>query len=84
MPAILIRDMRKEDVLKLERLAKEKCISREEYLRRVIQIHLSTSSIKELENKYENLLHVITDAIENNSERLEELTELVKEMMNHD
>lgn len=82
MTAILIRDIAKEDVVKLERLAKEKSISREEYLRRVIRAHSSASSIKEVENKYENFLHLITDAIENNSERLEELTTDMKHVHN--
>lgn len=75
-----IRGMKEEDILKLGRMAKKKGISREEYLRRIIHKHLLENDIKAEMDRYEGAIKTMIDVIENNSERLEELTEVVRRL----
>lgn len=74
----IVRNLNKEDVVKLDRLAAEKNISREEYLRRIIHGHVLSSELREVESKYESLVNVIADAIENQSEKIEMLTRTIR------
>lgn len=75
-----IRGIEDEVILKLGRLAKQKGISREEYLRRIIQKHVLESGIREEKERYEIIVDAMMDAIERNSEQLEELTEAVRSL----
>lgn len=72
-----VRGMKDEDILKLGRLAKKNGLSREEYLRRIIQKHLLENGVKAEIDRYEGLIKIMVDAMENNSERLEGLTAAV-------
>lgn len=72
-----VRGMKDEDLLKLGRMAKKNGLSREEYLRRIIQKHLLENGVKAEIDRYEGLIKIMLDAMENNSERLEGLTAAV-------
>ena len=78
MAKIEIKGMNTEDVVKLNRLAAEKGISREEYMRRLIRKHLLESDIKVVENRYENLVKTIAEVIKDNSEKMNELIGILK------
>lgn len=73
-----IRGMNEEEILKLDRLAAKKNISREEYLRRLVRRHLLSNEIKETENRYENLVNIVADVVQNNADRMEELTKVIR------
>lgn len=74
----MCRGLKKEEVVKLDRLAASKQISREEYVRRIIRKHLLEAELRETENKYENLVRLVADVVQNNSEKMQELIELIK------
>lgn len=84
MAKIEIKGLNTEDVVKLNRLAAEKGISREEYMRRLIRKHLLESDIKIIENRYENLVKTVAEVIKDNSEKMEELIEVLKVGVNED
>ena len=75
-----IRGLTEEEIVKLDRLAKGKHLSREEYLRRIIRLHLLQPEANNIEEKYQNLVSLMTDVVQNNAERLEEVLETVKEL----
>ena len=52
-------------------------------LRRIIRIlHLLQPEANNIEEKYQNLVSLMTDVVQNNTERLEEVLETVKELNN--
>lgn len=75
-----IRNLDKEDLVKLDRLAAKKHISREEYLRRIIHGHVLSSELREVESRYESLVNVIVDVVQNNSEKLEQLERSIEKL----
>ena len=78
MSNFVVRGIHKEELVKLDRLAKERKVSREEYVRRVLRQHLMSQDIKNIENKYENLVEVMLDVIQNNTEQIERMMELLE------
>lgn len=79
-----IRGLKDEEIVKLNRLAASKGLSREEYLRQVIRTHLLQGEIQSIENRYENLVKTLLDVIEHNTEQMEELAELLQERRDYD
>lgn len=73
-----IRGLYDEEVVKLDRLAAQRGVSREEYLRRIVRTHLIERGIKEVENKYENLVQMIMETVQSNTETIEDLISEMK------
>lgn len=76
--SVKIRGLEEEEINKLDRLAKSKSISREEYLRRLIKTHLIIPEIKSVQEKYENLVEVMMEILEVNSELLEDTRKILE------
>lgn len=76
----LVRNLGKDELDKLDRLARRNRVSREEYVRRIIRLHLLQPEANNIEEKYQNLVSLMTDVVQNNTERLEEVLETVKEL----
>lgn len=77
---VIIRGIKSDEICKLDQLASEKNISRSEYLRRLIRIHLMAGELKSMENKYENLVQMLAEIVQNNSDKMEELTRYIQKM----
>ncbi len=80
MKSIVIRNLTEEEAVKLKRLAEDAGISREEYVRRILRRHLLAGGVKEVEEKYANLVLLTADVVENNTRQLEEIMEKLEEM----
>ena len=76
----LVRNLGKDELDKLDRLARRNRVSREEYVRRIIRLHLLQPEANNIEEKYQNLVSLMTDVVQNNTEGLEEVLETVKEL----
>ena len=48
----------------------------------IIRLHLLQPEANNIEEKYQNLVSLMTDVVQNNTERLEEVLETVKELNN--
>ena len=79
--AIIIRGLEKEEIMKLNRLAASSNISREEYLRRLVKTHLLANRLKEVEDKYGNLVRIVADVVQDNTEQLEEMNKLINKLV---
>lgn len=78
---IIIRGLGKEEIMKLNRLAASSNISREEYLRRIVKTHLLAGRLKEVEDKYGNLVQTVADVVQDNTEQLEEMNRLIYKLI---
>ena len=83
---ISIRNLDSVVVAKLDELAKKKKLSREEYLRRYLSRLSEMEEIKNLDEKYKNLVDVLVDrlqqandVIEANTIMLEKIEKKMKE-----
>ena len=86
MADISIRNLDSVVVAKLDELAKKKKLSREEYLRRYLSRLSEMEEIKNLDEKYKNLVDVLVDrlqqandVIEANTIMLEKIEKKMKE-----
>ena len=71
--AISLRGLKREELDKLSRLAAEKNMSREAYLRNLVRIHLMEPELRETEDRYEILVQQMLDGVQKNKEKLDEL-----------
>lgn len=61
MGDIKIRKVSDSTILKIDELAKNKKVSREEYLRGVLEDVAAAPALSELDNKYASLVKVLSD-----------------------
>lgn len=73
MGNLSIRNLDDGIMLKLSSLAKGQKISREEYVRRLLEDHSKTDMVRLTEDKYRNLIYTLVDIIQNNTDELTEL-----------
>lgn len=73
MGYLSIRNLDDEIMLKLSTLARKQKVSREEYIRRLLEDHVKTDVARLTEDKYRNLIYTLMDIIQNNTDELAEL-----------
>jgi len=73
MGNLSIRNLDDGIMSKLSSLAKGQKISREEYVRRLLEDHTKTDMVRLTEDKYRNLIYTLVDVIQNNTDELAEL-----------
>lgn len=79
MGNILIRGVDDAAIAKIDQLYKSKGYrSREEYLRTYINNLAVLGELKELDNKYNSLVHACLDVIKTNSETLDRFSEIIE------
>ena len=69
---IKVRNVDPVAIKKIDELAKEKGISRNEYLKKYISQIAAMKEMKEVENKYSNLVNAVVD-------RLEQANDVIRE-----
>ena len=79
---ISIRDVDPVAIKKIDELAKKKGISRNEYLQIYIQQIAIVKDINEIEEKYTNLIDVLTDRLEQANDVIQENSLLIKRLIN--
>lgn len=80
MGRIDVRGINDEYILKLDRLASRKKLSRSEYVRCVLQSHVMKSELEETENKYIQLVQLMSEVSEVNAQKLEQIADGVEEI----
>lgn len=81
MGEIKIRNVSEVVIYKIDELAKKKKISREEYLRRELLQLVTLPSLEEMESKYENLVSVLAERLEQNNEILDVTNMLMEKIL---
>ena len=76
---IYIRNVDAAVLAKIDELSKQKGISRNKMVNIILETYTTSDRVKELEERYTNLVSIMTDAIENNTFALENLREQIKE-----
>lgn len=76
---IYIRNVNAAVLAKIDELSKQKGISRNKMVNIILETYTTSDRVKELEERYTNLVSIMTDAIENNTFALENLREQIKE-----
>ncbi len=76
---IYIRNVDAAVLAKVDALSKQKGISRNKMVNIILETYTTSDRVKELEERYTNLVSIMTDAIENNTFALENLREQIKE-----
>lgn len=76
---IYIRNVDAAVLAKVDALSKQKGISRNKMVNIILETYTTSDRVKELEERYANLVSIMTDAIENNTFALENLREQMKE-----
>lgn len=64
---------------KIDELSKQKGISRNKMVNIILEVYTTSDRVKELEERYANLVATIADVISNNTIALESLKEQIKE-----
>ena len=78
MARIDVRGLDKDVVNKIDTMASKRGMSRESFVRNILSDLVIEAELKAIENKYENLVHTMMEVIQNNTEELDELAELIK------
>lgn len=73
MSEILIRDIDNQILSKLDYMAKKKGISRNKYIKGVLTNYAIASEVKALDSKYQELMKIVIDTIEGNTQILHEI-----------
>lgn len=78
---ISLRNIDPVAIKKIDELAKKKGISRNEYLKMYIQQIAIIKDINEMDNKYSNLVDVITDRLEQANDVIHENNVMMERMI---
>lgn len=82
MPTLYIRNVDSAALAKIDEIAKKRNISRSKLIRDMLSKYTILDIENELDNKYAQLVTLVTEAITINSEKLEKLTSELKESNN--
>lgn len=80
MADVKIRNIEKETVQKIDTMAAQVKLSREAYLRKYIRLLSISNEIIETEERYVNLVRLIVDVLQNNTERMDKLIHEIEVM----
>lgn len=83
MANIIIRNLEPVVIQKIEELAKKKNLSREEYLRRYLTKLSELEDVIRLDEKYANLVAVLSDRMEQANDIIEINTMLLQRIENY-
>lgn len=76
---IYIRNVDAAVLAKIDELSKQKGISRNKMVNIILETYTTSDRIKELEDRYTNLVSTIVDTINNNTAALDSLINQIKE-----
>lgn len=81
MARVDIRDIDESVVLKLNKMAADKKISREELCRKILKDATLEMELKSQENKYAALIESLTDILKQNTDAMERMGYMVELLM---
>lgn len=82
MDEVKIRNLDDSVVVQLDRMARKHHMSRNKYLRGILTNHVIAGERKELEEKYRNLVNVVLEVVQHNSEMMRSMKQETQDLMN--
>lgn len=80
MGSIVIRDLDESTISRIDALAKDKKMSRERFLRNVLRNISVAGDVKDVENKYTNIVEQLVEMLQTTASILERNTDIMERL----
>lgn len=77
----MLRDISESDILRIDEMARASHMSRNEFIKRLIHSVARTSEMRDMDNKYEQLVEILIAQIKDGRQLIEQNTKVLEEAL---